>query len=80
MLVSKYPIEYTYFNGVVKCNLTIEGKMITDDWLENWDHYHIKDTIVILYFVGSLLEVQQEIVNAENDNFRRPIGQDIGED
>ncbi len=78
MLTSKYPIEYTYLNGVIKCNLTIEGKMITDEWLKNWDHYHVKNDIVTLYFVGTLLEVKQEILNAENDNFQRTNGTDTG--
>lgn len=71
MLTSKYDLEYTYLNGMYKCNLTIK-KLITEDWLSNWDLYHIKNNTIILYFSGTKLEVQEEIKNAEDDNFRRP--------
>lgn len=76
MLTSKFPIEYTFLNGVVKCTLTIRRKILTDEWLKNWDHYYIKNGIIKLYFVGTPLEVKQEILNAEDDNFRRPARED----
>ena len=76
MLTSKYDLEYTFFNGVFKCNLTMDKKILTDEWLKNWNHYLIKNGIITLYFTGTLSEVKQEILNAENDNFRRPTGED----